>query len=183
VGNYLLGRLPAIVDGNINVVDVVGVAKGHLLAAERGHPGERYILGGLNLTWAELIDRIAVMSGTTYPILVLPTEIAYAARAQGGLRVPSPIAPDAFLLMAQNWRYSSRKARRELGYRTRPLERTLHDTIDWYNELIASGAFRGRGRSSLSLASAGMRLASRLGVVGGLRAAERYVDRRLIAGA
>src|SRR3954470_1186969 len=183
VGNYRLGRLPAIVDGAVNVVDVVDVAKGHLRAAERGRPGERYILGGFNLTWAELIDRIALLSGTSYPLLVLPTEVAYAARAQDELSVPGPIAPDAFMLMAQNWRYSSRKARRELGYRTRPLERTLRDTIDWYHELIVSGAFRGRGTSTLSLASAGMRMARRFGVVGGLRAAERYLDRRLIAGA
>jgi dihydroflavonol-4-reductase len=183
VGNYLLGRLPAIVDGAINVVDVVDVAKGHLLAAERGHTGERYILGGYNLTWAELIDRIALMSRTSYPLLVLPTEVAYAAKAQEELNVPGPIAPDAFMLMAQNWRYSSRKARRELGYRTRALEKTLQETIDWYHELMADGAFHGRGASTLSLASAGMRVARRLGVVGGLRAAERYLDRRLIAGA
>src|SRR5204862_5707075 len=150
VGNYLLGRLPAIVDGAINVVDVLDVANGHLLAAERGHPGERYILGGFNLTWAELIDRIAVMSGTSYPLLVLPTEVAYAAKAQDQLSVPGPIAPDAFMLMAQNWRYSSRKARRELGYRTRPLEKTLRETIDWYHELMANGTFRNRGMSSLS---------------------------------
>lgn len=182
VGNYLLGRLPAVVDGAVNVVDVVDVAKGHLLAAERGQSGERYILGGFNLSWPELIDRIAVMSGTCYPILVLPAEIAYAARVQDGLNLPSPIAPDAFMLMAQKWRYSSRKARRELGYRTRPLDKTLEETIDWYRELMASGAFRGRGTSTLSLASAGMRMARRVGVVGGLRAAERYLDRRLIAG-
>jgi dihydroflavonol-4-reductase len=183
VGNYLLGRLPAIVDGAVNVVDVLDVAKGHLLAADRGRPGERYILGGVNITWAELIDRIAVMSGTSYPILVLPTEVAYAARAQDGLRVPGPISPEAFLLMAQNWRYSSRKARSELRYRARPLDRTIEDTIAWYHELMASGAFRGRGASSLSVASAGMRVARRLGLVGSLRAAERYLDRRLIAGA
>jgi dihydroflavonol-4-reductase len=183
VGNYLLGRLPAVVDGAVNVVDVVDVAKGHLLAAERGHPGERYILGGVNLSWPELIDRIAVMSGTSYPLLVLPTEVAYAARMQEGLRVRGPIAPDAFMLMAQSWRYSSKKARRVLGYRTRPLDKTLRETIDWYHELVSSGAFRGRGASSLSLASAGMRLARRFGMVGGLRAAERYANRRLIAGA
>jgi dihydroflavonol-4-reductase len=183
VGNYLLGRLPAIVDGAINVVDVLDVAKGHAAAAERGHSGERYILGGFNLTWAELIDRIALMSRTSYPILVLPTEIAYAAKAQDELHVRGPIAPDAFMLMAQNWRYSSRKARRELGYRTRSLETTLQETIDWYRELIANGAFRGRGASTLSVASTGMRFARRLGLVGGLRAAERYLDRRLIAGA
>ena len=109
--------------------------------------------------------------------------MAYAARAQDELSVPGPIAPDAFMLMAQDWRYSSRKARRELGYRTRSLDKTLQETIDWYRELMVSGAFRGLSTSTLSLASAGMRMARRLGIVGGLRAAERYLDRRLIAGA
>src|SRR5256714_3564954 len=93
VGNYLLGRLPAIVDGAVNVVDVVDAAKGHLLAAERGRPGERYILGGFNLTWAELIDRIAVMSGTSYPLLVLPTGVAYAPSAQAELCRAGPLRP------------------------------------------------------------------------------------------
>jgi dihydroflavonol-4-reductase len=183
VGNYLLGRLPAVVDGAINVVDVLDVAKGHLLAAERGHPGERYILGGYNLSWVELIDRLAVMSRTSYPLLVLPTEIAYAAKAQDELGVPGPIAPEAFMLMSQMWRYSSKKARSQLGYRTRPLEKTLQETIDWYFELMSNGVFRGISGSSLSWASAGMRAARRVGVVGGLRAAEHYLGRRLIAGA
>src|SRR3954447_18912084 len=56
VGNYLLGRLPAVVDGGTNIVHVEDVATGHLLAAERGEPGERYIVGGANLGWVELID-------------------------------------------------------------------------------------------------------------------------------
>ena len=57
--------------------------------------------------------------------------------------------------MAQNWRYSSAKARRELGYRARPLDRTLRDTIAWYQELIEAGAFEGGGPSPMSLAAAG----------------------------
>lgn len=183
VANYLLGRLPAVVDGATNVVDAADVAAGHLLAAERGKPGERYILGGYNLSWVELIDRLAKLSGVSHPILVLPREVETLAQAQDDLGIPSPIAPDAFVLMAQNWRYSSRKARRELGYRTRPLDRTLRATVEWYGELIARGRGGSRSMSTMSLASAGMRVASRLGLVAGLRAAERYSGRRFVAGA
>jgi dihydroflavonol-4-reductase len=183
IGNYLRGRLPAVVEGATNIVDVEDVAKGHLLAAERGEPGERYLLGGYNMSWVELVDRIAELSGVHHPLVVLPRWIGGAVRAQEALGLPTPIASEAFSLMGQNWRYSSRKARRELGFRTRPLERTLRATIDWYLELIESGAFADEDRSGLDLASAGMRVWERIGGVAGLRAAERYAGRRLVAGA
>jgi dihydroflavonol-4-reductase len=182
VANYLLGRLPAVVDGATNIVDVVDVADGHLLAARRGKPGERYILGGYNLRWVELIDRLAEQSGVSHPVLVVPRDFALLARAYGELRLPSPVAPEGLVLMAQNWRYSSRKAKKELGYRTRPLERTLGESIEWSRELIEAGAFRERGASALSLAAAGVRFAERLGLGAGLRAADRYTGRRLVAG-
>ena len=56
------------------------------------------------------------------------------------MRLPAPIASEGILLMGLNWSYSSRKARGELGYRTRPLESTVRDTVDWYRELIDAGA-------------------------------------------
>src|SRR3954447_22041344 len=182
VANYLLGRLPAVVDGATNVVDVEDVAAGHLLAAESGRPGERYVLGGYNIAWGDLIDRIAARSGDRHPLVVLPRDVAALARLQDELGLPGPIAPEALILMAQNWRYSSRKAKRELGYRTRPLDRTLGATIDWCRELIAAGAFADRGASTLALASAWVRTAERLGLGRGLRVAERWVGRRLVAG-
>jgi hypothetical protein len=83
--------------------------------------------------------------------------------------------------MAQNWRYSSAKARRELGYRARAVDRTLTDTIDWYRELIESGALDGGRPSPLSLAAVAMRVADRAGGVEVLRIAERYLGRRLVA--
>jgi dihydroflavonol-4-reductase len=183
VGNFLLGRLPAVVDGGTNIVDVEDVATGHLLAADRGKPGERYILGGVNLGWVELIDRIAALSGVHHPLVVLPTETATLARAQRTLGLPSLIAPEGILLMAQNWRASSRKARRDLGYRARALEPTLRATIDWYGELIDRGVFAGRRPSAMSLASVGMRAAQRMGVIGAAQGIERYTGRRLVAGA
>jgi dihydroflavonol-4-reductase len=182
VGNFVLGKLPAVVDGSTNVVDVEDVAAGHLLAADKGKPGERYVLGGYNLGWVELIDRLATASGVRTPLLVLPREVGRLARVQGELGLPGPIAPEAFALMAQNWRASSRKAKRELGYRTRPLDRTIEATVQWYHELIDSGVLSRGGHSALSVAAAGMRVGERLGLVAGLRAAEGYVGRRLVAG-
>src|SRR5438309_5861028 len=182
VGNFMLGRLPAVVDGATNVVDVEDVARGHLLAAAKGKPGERYILGGYNLTWVELIDRLAVDSDVRRPLLVLPREVGALARLQGDLRLPGLIAPEAFALMAQNWRASSRKAKRELGYRTRPLDATIKATLEWYRDLITRGAIPRSGRSVLSVTAAGMRAADRLGLIAGLRTAEAYLGRRLVAG-
>jgi hypothetical protein len=84
--------------------------------------------------------------------------------------------------MAQNWGASSRKARKELGYRTRGLEKTLRETIDWYGALIERGVFAGQSSSPLSVASLGMRVAQRAGVFEGLRGVERWSGRRLVAG-
>jgi dihydroflavonol-4-reductase len=182
VGNYLRGRLPGVVDGHTNIVDVRDVAQGHLLAAERGRPGERYVLGGHNRSWVEVLDRVAELSGVRHPLFVIPPELAGPARVAEALRLPSPISAEGIVLMAQNWRYSSAKARRELGYRARPLDATLKATIDWYLELMQRGAFDGSALSPLSVASAGVRAAARLGVVELLRTAENRLGRRLVAG-
>lgn len=183
VGNYLRGRLPAVVDGHTNIVDVRDVAAGHLLAAEQGRPGERYVLGGHNCSWVEVIDRVAELSGVRHPLLVIPPELAGVARRAESVGLRSPLmSAEGLVLMAQNWRYSSAKARRELGYRARSLDATLRATIDWYLELIESGAFRGSPASALSLASAGMRAAARLGAVDILRTAEHRLGRRFVTG-
>jgi dihydroflavonol-4-reductase len=183
IGNYLRGRLPAVVDGETNVVDVEDVAAGHMAAADRGKPGERYILGGHDVRWVDLLERVARLSGVHQPLVVLPPEAAEVARLAERLRLPTPVAPEGIVLMAQNWRYSSRKARRELGYRARRLDVTLRETIDWYRELIDGGALQGGRPSPLSVAAAGVRLAGRTGLLGGLRAAESIVGRRLVSGA
>jgi dihydroflavonol-4-reductase len=180
IGNYLRGRLPAVVDGETNVVDVRDVAKGHLRAAERGRSGERYVLGGHDLRWVELLERVGELSGVHHPLVVLPPETATVARVAEAMGVPALVPAEAFVLMAQNWRFSSRKARRELGYRPRSLDRTLRDTIDWYRELIDGGALDGAPPSPMSVAAAGVRLAGRTGLLGGVGLAERYLGRRLV---
>jgi len=180
IGNYLRGRLPAVVDAQANVVDVRDVAKGHLLAAERGRPGERYVLGGHDTGWVELLGRVAELSGVHHPLVVLPPEAGAAARAAESHGFPGLVAAEGILLMAQNWRYSSAKARRELGYRARSLDGTLRDTIGWYRDLLDGGGLGAGSPSAMSLAAAGVRLAGRAGLLGGLELAERYVGRKLV---
>jgi dihydroflavonol-4-reductase len=180
VGNYMRGRLPAVVDTETNAVDVRDVARGHVRAAERGRPGERYVLGGHDLRWVDLIERVAELSGVHHPLVVIPAEAGAVARAVQAVGLPTPGLSEGIVLMSRNWRYSSAKARRELGHRARPLDRTLQDTIDWYRELIDGGSL-GAGRPSpLSLAAAALRLAERAGMLGGVQAAERYLGRRLV---
>ena len=181
VGNYLRGRVPAIVDGATNIVHVEDVAEGHLLAAERGEPGERYILGGENIRWVDLIERVAKLSGVNHPVLVIPRDVAAALAAAGSVSGGLLISPEAFSLMAQDWRYSSQKAKKELGYRPRGLDATLRETVEWYGELLRAGLLAGGRPSTMSLGSLGVRAAAR---VGGLRVAhalEAWTGRRLVA--
>jgi dihydroflavonol-4-reductase len=182
VGNYLRGRLPAVVDGTTNIVHVDDVALGHLLAAERGAPGERYILGGENVRWVDLVERVAELSGVHNPVLVIPRDVAEAIAAAGSLSGGMLISPEAFALMAQDWRYSSERAKKELGYRPRGLAATLRETVEWYLELIEAGAL-GRGRPSpMSVGSLGIRVAGRFGGTRLLHAVEGWTGRRLVAG-
>ncbi len=182
IGNYLRGRLPGVIDAPMNFVDVEDVATGHLLAADIGNPGERYILGGENRTWPELVDRMAELSGIHHPVVVLPRQIAQVAQLRETLGLPGALPAQGYTLMAQDWRFSSQKARRELGYRSRPLDQTLRGTIDWYCELIDGRAFDHARRSSLSTIAAGTQLISRLGLLEPLKLGQRIVGRRLIAG-
>src|SRR4051795_3178129 len=163
VGNYLRGRLPAVIDAPMNFVDVEDVASGHKLAAENGKPGERYILGAENLGWPQLIDRIADLSGVHFPVMVLPREVAWIARVREAIGLPGLVSTEGYELMGQSWMFSSRKAERELGYRAQPIEATLHATIDWYNELIEAGVFNDSGGSGMSRMAGGMRTARRGG--------------------
>lgn len=183
VANYLLGRLPAVFDAPQNFVDVEDVAAGHLLAAEKGRPGERYILGGFNSGWVQLIDRVAAMSGVRHPVLTLPRAAAQVAALRARLGLPGLIDAEGYRLMAEEWRYSSEKAERALGYTARPFQETLARTVDWYQGLIEEDVFADRDASPMSIVSAAFDLGGRLGLTAGLHAAERLAGRRLVAGA
>jgi dihydroflavonol-4-reductase len=182
VGNYLRGRLPAVIGAPMNFVDVEDIAAGHLLAAERGKAGERYILGGHNTTWPALIDRVAELSEVHHPVVVLPREVARLARIREAVGLPGALSREGYELMAQDWRFSSAKARRKLGYRARPLDRTLHATIDWYTDLIERRVYGNARRSTLSMAAAGTRMLGRFGLLEPLKLGQRVAGRRVIAG-
>ena len=135
VRRFMLRRIPAYVDGAINIVDVADVAAGHLLADELGVPGERYILGNRNYTWDRLFADLARLSGIEAPAVKLPVPAALAlAETLGRLPGPTPITPVEIRSAAHWWTYRSTKARRELGWSTRPHEETVEATVAWYRE-------------------------------------------------
>jgi dihydroflavonol-4-reductase len=182
VGNYLRRRLPGVIDAPMNFADVVDAARGHVLAADEGRPGERYILGGENLSWPELIDHVADVSGHRHPVLVLPPETARVAQIREAMKLPSALPAEGFGLMSKDWRFSSEKAKRELGYSTRPLDDTVRDTVDWYLELIANGVFDDAARSGMSTIADGLGRAAALGLLHPIRIGQRLAGRRVIAG-
>ncbi len=131
------GRMPAYLDTGLNIVHVDDVAEGHLLALDLGTVGERYILGGDNLSLAEILGQIAGIVGRSPPKLRLPRlplfPVALLAEAVGRLSGREPMLTVDALKMAR-WRmwFSSAKAERVLGYRHRPAEAALADAIAWF---------------------------------------------------
>jgi len=133
------GRMPAFVDTGLNLVHVDDVAKGHLLAEERGRVGERYILGGENLTLAEILRRIAEIAGRKPPMVKLPIAalwpVAFAAEvvARGTGREPF-VTLDGLRMARKKMFFSSAKAARDLGYAARPAEAALKDAVAWFRQ-------------------------------------------------
>jgi dihydroflavonol-4-reductase len=139
IQRFLLRRLPFYVDGGLNVVDVRDVARGHLLADERGEAGERYILGGRNFTLTRLFADLSRISGVEPPAVRVPGSLA-VAWAEGVTRagVPLPVTPDELRAVQQDWFVSPRKAKRELGFEARPHEETLEDAVNWQLEHLGT---------------------------------------------
>jgi dihydroflavonol-4-reductase len=156
VRRFMLRRIPAYVDGAINVVDVQDVAAGLLLADERGAPGERYILGNRNYTWERLFADLARLSGVEPPPLRLPVPAALAlAEAFSRTPGPTPITPVEVRSAGRWWTYRSTKARRELGWTTRPHEETVERTVEWHREREAARLARVGTRQGLGWRLAG----------------------------
>ncbi len=131
------GRMPAFVDTGLNVVHVDDVAAGHLAAFEHGTVGERYILGGENMTLREILGEIAAITGRRPPRVRLPhglvLPIAYLAEAWARWRGGEPFATVDGIRMARSTMFfSSQKARDALGYRPRPAVEALADAVEWY---------------------------------------------------
>ena len=133
VKRFLLGRIPAYVNGGVNVVDVVDVARGHLLADEKGKIAERYILGNRNYTLERLFADISRLSGVEAPLVKLPTGAALGlVRAVEAASARPPITAEEVRWASLWWTYRSTKARRELGWRPSPHEDTVEATVNWY---------------------------------------------------
>jgi dihydroflavonol-4-reductase len=131
------GRMPAYVDTGLNVVHVDDVAAGHLAAHERGTPGERYILGGENLSLREILAQIAVVAGRRPPRVRLPyaavLPIAYAAEALAAVTGRSGrVTLEGVRMSRKRMYFSSAKAMRELGYRARPPLEAFRDAVRWF---------------------------------------------------
>ena len=137
VVDYLKGNMPAFVDTGLNLVDVEDTAEGHLLAAERGEPGERYILGCENLTLEEILGRLARISDGKVPRWRIPYPVAYAAglasTGWANLTGQEPRAPlDAVKMSKLKMFVSSDKAKRELGFNPGPVDGALRRAVDWF---------------------------------------------------
>lgn len=132
------GRMPAYVDTGLNVAHVDDVAAGHLLAHEKGRVGERYILGGENLTLREILVRIAAIAGCRPPAVRLPHSLLLpvAAVAEGWAWISFGREPMTTIsgvrLARKKMFFTCAKARRELGYRARPVDDALSEAVAWF---------------------------------------------------
>ena len=133
------GRMPAYVDTGLNLVHVDDVAAGHLAALRRGRIGERYILGGDDMTLGEMLAEISRLAGRRAPTTRLPRQlvypIAYGAEAAARITGREPFATVDGIRMAKYKMYfSSAKAKRELAYRSRPASEALADAYHWFRD-------------------------------------------------
>ncbi len=165
VKRFLLRRIPAYVSGAINVVDVRDVAAGHLLADEAGACGERYILGTRNYTWERLFADLARLSGIEGPAVQLPVPVALAAAEVAALGpIRFPISPAEIRAAGHWWTCRSTRARRELGWTTRPHEDTVEDTVRWWEERLGERLQRTPRRQPLAWKLAGTALRTAGGI-------------------
>ena len=131
------GRMPGFVDTGLNFVHVDDVAAGHLAALQKGRIGERYILGGEDVSLSEMLRDLALMSGRKPPTISLPRAplypLAMAAEAAAYLTGKEPFLTVDALNMSRHWMFfSSEKARQELGYSWRPYVQALKDALAWF---------------------------------------------------
>ena len=138
VVDFLKRKFPAYVDTGLNLADVKEVARGHLLAMEKARPGERYILGGQNLTLKQILDKLAGLTGLPSPTMKVPHAVAmgFAVFDQfftGTIMGKEPRATiDAVKMGRKKMFASSAKAEHELGYKVLPVENALRRAIDWF---------------------------------------------------
>ena len=133
------GRIPAFVATGLNFAHVDDIAEGHLLAFERGRIGERYILGGQNLSLQELLAAVAGLTGRRAPRIKLPRvplfPLAFGAEAVARLTGKEPLLTvDGLRMSRYRMFFTSAKAERELGYRSRPYQEGVVDALAWFRQ-------------------------------------------------
>ena len=142
VEEYLRGRLRFTIDGGLSYVDTRDIAAGLLLTEERGRTGERYILTNDegNLSHRDFFARVGSVTGKPRRQLHLSKDLARPLlRAGTALRLPLPLDTDELASSSRWWFYTAAKARRELGFETRPVDETIRDTANW---LLTDGYHR-----------------------------------------
>jgi dihydroflavonol-4-reductase len=138
VVDFLRRKFPAYVDTGLNLVDVTDCAEGHLLAMEKAQPGERYILGGENLTLKQILDKLAALTGLPSPKIRLPYAVALATGIVDTLVVGKMlkreprVTIDAVRMGRKKMFVTSAKAERDLGWNPRPVEDALRRAVEWF---------------------------------------------------
>jgi dihydroflavonol-4-reductase len=138
VVDFLNKNFPAYVDTGLNLVDVTEVARMHIAALDHGTPGERYILGGENLTLKQILDRLAAITGLPSPTMKVPHAVALAfaffdENFTGKLRGKEPRATVEAVRMGRKRMFaSSAKAERDLGLRVLPVDAAMRSAVDWF---------------------------------------------------
>jgi dihydroflavonol-4-reductase len=138
VVDFLKQKFPAYVDTGLNLVDVTECARGHVTALEKGRSGERYILGGENLTLKQILDKLAAITGLPSPKVKVPYAIALAAGVvdeviTGRILGKEPRATiDAVRMGRKKMFVSSAKAERELGWQPSSVDGGLRRAVEWF---------------------------------------------------
>ena len=138
VVDFLKKKFPAYVDTGLNLVDATECARGHVLALQKGRSGERYILGGENLTLKQILDKLAAITGLPSPSVKVPYVLALATGVcdevvTGWIRGREPRATiDAVRMGRKKMFVSSAKAERELGWRIVPVDDALTRAATWF---------------------------------------------------
>jgi dihydroflavonol-4-reductase len=136
----LRGKMPAYLDTGLNWIDVRDCAEGHLLAAERGSPGERYILGHRNMTLKEVLQIVAQVGGVKSPRFRIPYGVAYTYAlldtfvADHVTKRPPAASVTAVRLAAHYMYFDASRAVRNLGLPQSPIENALADAVSWFRE-------------------------------------------------
>lgn len=135
--DMLNGALPFYFEGGMNVVDVMDLARGHVLAAEKGEPGDNYVLGNQNVTIKEFFDMVARIAGVRSPLIKIPVFLAppvgfLMEKAANWTGKPPLTTAKEVPYMAQYLFYDVSKAREKLGYETGPIEDSIRRSVEWY---------------------------------------------------